>query len=83
MALCRELYRLPRRGLGNLAFLLPNKTPMGSEGHRYPGLSGNGPSLCNLAILHPNKTPKGHQGPPLSETILEWPSGPQSHTGST
>ena len=31
---------------------------MGSEGHGYPGLSGNGPPSCNLTFLHPDKTPK-------------------------
>ena len=36
MALYQELYRLPRRGPGNLAFLHPKKTP---NVHRGPQLS--------------------------------------------
>ena len=37
MALYREPYWLPRRGPGNLAFLLPNKALMDTGSHRYPG----------------------------------------------
>ena len=45
---------------------------MGSEGHRYPGLSHNGPPSCNLAFLPRIRPQKVHCWPRLSETIWEW-----------
>ena len=80
MDLYREPYWLPRRGPGNLAFLLPNKTLMGTERHRYLGLSRTGlprggPGGLTFhwreqtALLAP--WPSWPPGP-------SWPSGPQS-----
>ena len=82
MTLYREPYRLPRRGPATSHSSSRIRHQMGTEGNRYPALSGNGPPVCNLAFLYPNKTPNVHQGPPLSGTIQEWPSGPQLDTGS-